>query len=252
MAGKVCVCQACQTQLRVPNPRSATSAGASPALSPAPPARRTIWDELSQAEWDRIEGRIPQKPKEDVEESPSSGAAASWGVSGGLWRDGQLLVVAQGARFPDRCVKTNQRTTIRVTRRVTWFPGWVWVLLFLTGYLPYLIAVAMLTRKLEIDIPVSRERIVLRRILVISGSVASLLGCLLFAGMLPFISGELSGVIAMLVAVFGITLLPVGLVVASGAAAFGLRATLIDEGERHAWVKGVHPDFLSALPVWPG
>jgi len=103
-----------------------------------------------------------------------------------------------------------------------------------------------------VQVPVSRERIVLRRILVISGSAASLLGCLLFVGMLPLISAETSGIVAMLVSVFGITLLPVGIVVASQAAAFGLRATLIDEGERYAWVKGVHPDFLSALPVWRG
>lgn len=253
MAGQLCLCQACQTQLRVPNPRSEAPTRASPAASPA---QRTLRDALGQAEWDRIGGRVPQKPKEEAEESPGHGAAGSVTASGGLWRDGKLLVVARGARFPDCCVKTNRRTTIRVTRRFTWSPGWVWGLVFLSEYLPYFIAAWMLARKverkLEMDVPISRERIVLRHVLIISGSVASLLGCLLVAVTLPFVSGEMSGDTAMLVSVLGIGLLAVGMFVALRAATFGLRATLIDEGERHAWVKGVHPDFLSALPVWRG
>jgi hypothetical protein len=128
----------------------------------------------------------------------------------------------------------------------------VWILLFLTGYLPYLIAVFVLTRKVEMEVAVSHPRIIRRRILVTAGSLVAVLGVGLFVGMLPFISADASGAVAIGVAVLGIILLPVGAVAASRAAGFGLRCTLIDEGERHAWLKGAHPDFLSALPVWPG
>ena len=252
MAGKVCVCQACQAQLRVPAAR-----GPATARQPAPPAappQRTIWDELSQNEWDQIEGRAPQKPPDGEEETQGHGPGTWSGQTGlgGLWRDGKLLVVAQGARFPERCVKTNQRTSIWVKRRVTWFPGWVWILLFLTGFLPYLIAVLILTRKVEMEAAVSHERIIRRRILVTAGSLGAVAGLGLFCAMLPFISPDASGAVAMGVAVVGIAMLPVGAVVASREAGFGLRCTLIDEGEKHAWLKGAHPDFLSALPVWPG
>lgn len=49
------------------------------------------------------------------------------GSSRGLYRQGNYLIVEQGAELPHRCVHCNAEGTWRKSRRFYWNPTWIWL-----------------------------------------------------------------------------------------------------------------------------
>ena len=240
MAGQMCLCNTCQTKLRVPASRAAPAAVAAP--------RSTIWDDLKQDEWDVIAGKKP-KQAAVVESADVGHGAARPGLAGyatgGLWRDGKKLVVAAGATFPNRCLKTNQATQQRVTRTLTYCPVWIWLLFGALG-------AALSSRKMRLELPIGAQWLALRWTMRLVGVAMIGLGFLVFAVSILVISGNANSAPGAILAAVGLAIMISGVLCTAMGNGFFIKATFIDEGNRHAWLKGVAPSFLASLPQWPG
>jgi hypothetical protein len=72
--------------------------------------------------------------------------------SGGIWRDGSVLVLAADATLPHRCVKCNEPAqTPTKERKVYWHSSWVYLLIIL-NVLIYAV-VALILRKKAVIAP---------------------------------------------------------------------------------------------------
>lgn len=161
---------------------------------------------------------------------------------GGVWRQGNLLVVQRGARLPDRCVKSNELTKGRLLRRLQWYPPYVYALL--VASIPIGLVAALATRKrMTLEIGVSdRWRAKRWRAIVLAWSLVLLGAALLGAAFLR--AGEPS--------------LPL---IIGGPAVFAVGALVAAKGARlvepkkidheFVWLRGVHPAYLDALPPFP-
>jgi hypothetical protein len=172
-------------------------------------------------------------------------AGIQGGAQGGLWREGNVLVMHKQAPLPDVCLLSNQPATGRLKRSLRWHHPAVFIALFF-NILIYAILAIVLSKTATIHIGISDEwryrRI--RRILVAWAAILigiGLLGCgiafvdrndglgagLMIGGIVLLLVGALSGLIgAQLVTAKRIT-------------------------KDYVWLKGVHPGFLDHLPAWP-
>ncbi|MHC4178051.1 MAG: hypothetical protein ACYSWU_11130 [Planctomycetota bacterium] len=166
-------------------------------------------------------------------------------ASGGVWRQGNLLVMHKRATLPDRCVKSNEPAHgRRLLRDMFWHPPWIYLTIFI-GLLVYVILVMMLRKRATIRIGLSKQWFAKRRRAILIGwglvlsSAAMVVGGISKAGEFPYAPA----------------LIPLGFVVFLVGAIYGLIAARMVAPARitddYVWVKGVHPDFLASLPNWP-
>lgn len=67
----------------------------------------------------------------------------------GIRREGDLLLAVDGAILPSRCIRTNEPTDsggLTKTRKLTWYPRWIWVFT-LVGLIPVSVILASLLQK---------------------------------------------------------------------------------------------------------
>lgn len=162
-------------------------------------------------------------------------------VSSYYFRDGDLLVIRDGAVLPSRCVHTNQDVgpedwTKRT--RMTWTPPWVFVLI-LVNILVLLIVAMCVNKKAWLTYSLSRQargRLIKRRsiaFLVFVAGVAASIG----SGV--YIEGDLAVWLAVLCAVISLVAL------------FVLALTSAISVKKHTdgWfsIKGCSPEFLNSL-----
>jgi hypothetical protein len=183
--------------------------------------------------------------------------APSQPAGAGPWRDGaQLVAAADGStKFPERCVKTNLATegkTLHV--KFVWVPNQTtW---FLTlGLIGQAIATSLYGRKVSLDLPINPRWLAKQRrsawigwSMVVLGVLAFVLGItgyamaiqagmsLAVANWLPFV---LLG--CLVVSALGLVFL-----VIFHKAVVSVHAVVGD----FAWIDGVSPEFLDALPEW--
>ena len=181
----------------------------------------------------------PQEP-----ESPMMATMAE-PASGGVWRQGKLLVMHKRAALPDRCVKSNLPADgRRLKRSLYWHSPWVYVTI-LAGVLVYAVLALILRKRAVIQIGLSEKWARKRR-----RSIAIAWGLVL-------------GSVAMFVIGAGIDnddfcalLILLSIITFFGGAIYGLLAarvvTPVRIDDEYVWLKGVHPDFLAALPELPG
>lgn len=162
----------------------------------------------------------------------------------GLWRDGGLLVMDKTASLPERCVVCNAPASGRpLRRRLAWHaPGWYLLVLF--NLLVYAIAALVVRKKADIRVGLCEAHRARRRTWM---AVAWLLT--LAAVILPFLLAIISadaGLVGMLL------ILPLILI----AGLIGILGTRVVYARRidstFAWIGGVSPEFLAALPEWTG
>jgi hypothetical protein len=185
----------------------------------------------------------------------SIGSLRSGGGPGvnGVWRDGKLLVMSKTATLPYRCVKTNTPATTSLKRKLSWHNPLLFVLVFI-GVLIYAIVALAVRKQAEIMVPVC-ERIRKRRFMFLvaawctglGGVGVTVLGIAISAGSSAHnnSSGELVGFLiggGLLTAIFGTIV----------CLMFSNVLTPAKITDHHAWLKGVHPDYLATLPKWPG
>lgn len=164
-------------------------------------------------------------------------------MKGGLWREGNLLVMHKEATLPDRCVKSNQPCQRRLRRNLSWHHPAI-SLSILAGVLIYIILAAILTKKATIQIGLSdewfsrrRRRIATAWVIVLAGLAMVVLG----------FSAQNYSVSPLLV--FGGFISPlIGLIFGTLTARMVAPKRITDQ---YVWIKGVHPDFLAELPPMP-
>lgn len=163
----------------------------------------------------------------------------------GVWRDGKLLVMSRKATLPFRCIKSNEPAANWLKRKFQWHRGGIGMQL-LVGALVY----SMLAQKIKLQIALS-ERWSRRRRWSIGLAWASV-----FAGVAMFVVGIIMAEQHRRAetnwAIMGICGLFLALIGPIVGAIMAQLVALSKADDTHIWLKGVHPDYLAELPVWPG
>lgn len=161
----------------------------------------------------------------------------------GLWREGNVLVMHKQAPLPDICMKSNLPANRRLRRDLRWHHPAVFVAL-LVNLIVYLIIAMIMTKKATIHMPLTDEWFGRRRTRMLIAWGVALLAVLMFFGGIAAIDTD-----------YGIFITLAGLFVALGAGIGGLLGCQLVTPKRmtdqYIWLKGVHPDYLDRLPVWP-
>lgn len=170
------------------------------------------------------------------------------GAGQGLWRDGKQLVIRKGTKLPARCVKTNEPTDATLKRQLYWHNPAIYLFLFLgiIGLLIYVVVAMSVRKSAEIYIGLSPRGFRRRRWGIAIAWLSLLLGSVLFVVGIANTRPNNDWWIAILVSLFGGLIgLIVGVVISRVVAPAKITDT-------HVWLKGVHTDYLAALPEWSG
>lgn len=163
--------------------------------------------------------------------------------SGGVWQQGNLLVMHKRATLPDRCVKSNEPAHgRRLKRDLYWHPAWIYLTIPI-GLLVYIILALMLRKRAVIHIGLSEQWFAKRRRVILIGWGLVLAGTGMFVltfAVLPEYARP--------VALPGTLSFPAGVLYMVFADRMVSARRITDD---YVWLKGVHPDFLAELPPWP-
>jgi hypothetical protein len=170
-------------------------------------------------------------------------------MSGGLWRQGKVLVLHKNAPLPDICLKSNQPATRRLKRRLQWHHPAV-ALSILAGLLIYVILAMVLTKRATIFIALTDEWFAIRRrrLAIAWGIVllSILIGFAAFGMLVTAPSGQGSG-FGCVGCSIAFVLFLAGIIYGNYAARMVRPACIT---EQYVYLLGVHPDFLAKLPEW--
>jgi hypothetical protein len=163
----------------------------------------------------------------------------------GLWRQGNLLVMHKHAPLPDICVKSNLPATKRLKRNLSWHHPLVF-LAVLVHIILYVVIALIVRKTATIYIAMTDEWFAIRRQrMMIAWSVVGLSVLMFFAGMV-LVTNEVD---------WGAIPLVLSFLVFLGGLIYGLVACRMVTPKRmtdeYIWLKGVHPEFLNRLEIWP-
>jgi hypothetical protein len=153
-----------------------------------------------------------------------------------IFRDGEMLVVRDGTRFPDRCVRCNKETDVsRLWKTFYWHsPGWY--ALVLLNLILYAIVAMSVRKKASFELALCSQHRSRRQWCF---AIAFGLPIVAFMAMMATEASMLGFWAFLLALLFGAIVGIVGAQV--------LTCTRID-GE-YAYLKGAHPRFLASLPT---
>lgn len=163
------------------------------------------------------------------------------GLAGGIWREGNLLVMDKRATLPPRCVKSNVPTNRTLKRSLSWHHPLIFVTI-LAGLLIYVIIALIARKTATIYIGLSDEWFAKRRLAIFIGWTIVLISAAMFVtGMMMSDKSDNFIILALLaVPIF------------FAGAIYGLMGSRMVAPkkitETHVWLKGVHPDFLAQFP----
>jgi len=161
------------------------------------------------------------------------------GVVHGVWRAGNLLVLAEDAELPDRCVKTGLPAEGGwVEVRLRWHHPALYLVL-LAGIILYFIVAYFASTSVVVRVGITDRALSAAR-----------------RGWRLTWALVLLGIALCVAAAYGVPLLwaPGLALMVVAIPVFLLRARLvwptrIEHG--YVWLAGVHPDYLAQLPEWP-
>jgi GYF domain 2 len=162
------------------------------------------------------------------------------GRSGGVWRDGKLMVATKGATLPDRCVKCNRPANgLRLTRKLYWHPP-AYYLLICGGVLLYAIVALIVRKNTVLDFGICElHKNKRKRWLAITWSLVALAVVLFIAGAVADEGGiaAIGGLVLFLSLIFGVL-----------ASQFVTPRKMETDGL--VWLKGVNAEYLQLLPAY--
>lgn len=167
---------------------------------------------------------------------------------GGIWRDGDLLVVHKMATLPRRCIKSNEPIERTLKRNLTWHPPGYYVLIFVNLIL-YAI-VAMIVRKtavLHVGLA-DRFHWARKRNMLIAWSLV-IVGLVSFVGGLIAMDGAgTNGDFLILIVLLG----PISLIAGALLGIYGCRVVTPKKVDDHyVWLRGICPEYLAQFPDLP-
>jgi hypothetical protein len=252
MAGQGVKC-ACGSQFVVPQARLTRAA-------PPPPQDNWLDQELAAHQQRQAEAAAAAAAERERAQNPyaSPGIAGMHGMGmggygaqsmGGMWREGNLLVMDRGAKLPNICVKTGQPSGRFLPRNLSWQPPWLRAMAFVFGWLIYAILVANYGKKATIHIALSDEWFQRRTIFMLIGWIGSLAGLAIGGGLFALgASTDQGGLVG-----GGITIGALIIIASAVTGTYGARMVWADLiTDRHIWVGGVCEAFLQHLPPWTG
>jgi hypothetical protein len=165
--------------------------------------------------------------------------------SGGIWRDGNLLMVRKGVQLPDRCLKCNAPADgYRFHRNLSWISPFWYLGLLVIGPLIFVIIYYIVRNQGEVTAglcPIHRAR---RRRWIWIAWITALLGLVV---MLIPTTGVVPQQYTAVPVLAGIALVFAGLLIG----AIGPPVLVPDRIDKHfVWLKRVSPTFLATLPDW--
>ena len=169
--------------------------------------------------------------------APPKAVVEDRGDGSDMWREGKVLVLRQGAHFPDRCIKCNAPSVAPKRRyRLSWHSGWLYLLLLL-ALLLYVIVAAIVRKSAVVHVGLCerhQKRVLWGRIIGWGGLALEVL--LVWAALAtPY---DLCGIVAFV--------LVIPWLVASLVVNRIVLAERIDD--RIVRLKGCGPEFLRSLP----
>ncbi len=148
----------------------------------------------------------------------------------GVWRDGKAIVVHVDAKFPPRCLKTNDPSELEHTQKITWsymFDWWQ-----RRNYFSYALASYLWKRN---------------RLIRQIGIILMVLGLLLFIGsfLLARVDADY-GTVAFFISL-------VSFVIGwNTVTRWGNYLKFVKANKSYLWLKGAGRPFIESLPQWPG
>ncbi|MDX1947374.1 MAG: hypothetical protein SFU86_18380 [Pirellulaceae bacterium] len=177
-------------------------------------------------------------------QSPTQPAALA--PFAGLWRQGNILVMHKNAPLPDICLKSNQPATRRLKRNLQWHHPLI-ALTILIGVLIYVVLAIVLTKRATIYIALTDEWFARRRTRMLIAWLSGL-------GSLALIPLGIALAVNTDQGEYGLLVIP-GIIGALAALIAGQALVSMVSPKRmtdeYIWLKGVHPEFLNRLEVWP-
>lgn len=157
--------------------------------------------------------------------------------AGGVWREQNVVVLANGAILPDRCVKCNCENDLkRVNKKMTWAPPWC-IALILLNVIIMLIVYLCVQKSMRVNLAICKKHrsqrtqnilitwgIILASIVGMIGSAALQSGPLIVVSIVVFLGGI----------IYGFVTVPI------------LKPKKIDKN--YAWLKGAGNEFLQSIP----
>ena len=166
-----------------------------------------------------------------------------WGYGqegGGVWRDGDTVVMHKTARLPDYCIKCGvEANGSHLRKKLSWHHPAL-VLLVLAGLLIYLIVALIVRKSATVDISLCAEHLRKHRTAVIATWSMFLAGLLFMVLAIAAESGGSAG--------FGLLLL-----FASAISSLSwTRVVTVKKIDDHfVWLRGIGENFLAMLPDLP-
>ena len=159
--------------------------------------------------------------------------------SDSVWRNNSVLVMTRQALLPDRCIKCNESTRLKLKRKLSWHHPALYILIF--GGALFYVLLAMIMRKTAIvEVGLCEDHsAVRRRDIIITWTMGLLtVGSFFLASQFQDLTFVWIGALLLLVtAVYGVMRVTV------------VTATKIDENL--VWLKGFNRDYLATFPEWP-
>ena len=159
------------------------------------------------------------------------------GSEDGVYRDGQFLVIpAQGAALPARCVVCNAPAHARLTRKLYWHPPGYYVLVFISA-LVYVVVAMIVRKRAHFELWLCDQHARRRRNGILLGWLGSVV-C--FGALFATVASNTNSAIPYLLLIFGF----VGSLVGGILLARVVSAHRIDK--RYAWLRVGRP-FLDSF-----
>lgn len=162
--------------------------------------------------------------------------------AGGVWRQGNVLVMHKHATLPPICVKSNEPADRMLLRKMQWHPPWL-VALVLIAVPVYIIVALILTKRARVHIGLSDPWYARRwrAIWIGWGLAVGGIAAIFAEGSLLV---EFTGV-SILVAIAGVL---GGLIYGQYGSRMVYPSQITDE---HVWLKGCCREFLNRFPPLP-
>jgi hypothetical protein len=166
-----------------------------------------------------------------------------WGFGqegGGVWRDGDTVVMHKTARLPDYCIKCGvEANGTHLRKKLSWHHPAL-ALLVLAGLLIYLIVALIVRKSATVDLSLCADHLRKHRTAVIATWLMFLIG---LAFMVLAIGAESGGS-----AGFGLLLL-FGSAISALTWARVVTVQKIDDN--YVWLRRIDENFLAMLPILP-